>query len=211
LSGHLIWFDAEFTTLDLERARLMQVAVMVTDSGLRPVGPPKPLVMDIRLPPRCVVSPWVRRHLADRLKAGRGPAAVPVETADRRLAAELRRRLGPIPASIERRPVLAGNSIHTDRWLVRKFLPRFHRCLHYRQLDVSSLKFEWRRLCPEFDFEKADRALLRRYWSEEWEWGHGRHDAAFDIAASAAELAFYRARLLRRRVAPPSPWKGADA
>ncbi len=202
-SDHLVWFDAEFTTLDLDRAHLTQVAMMITDAELRPVGMAKPLVLTIRLPARSTISPWVRRHLAEQLEASRSRDAWSVDAADRRLATEIRRRLGPIPRAIERRPVLAGNSIHTDWWLIRKFLPRVHRCLNYRHLDVSVLKFEWRRLCPELDFEKTDPAWVRRYCPWAWPDGGRPHDAEYDLGASAAELRFYRTYLLRRSVQPP--------
>ncbi len=203
-STALVWFDAEFTTLELERARLLQVAMVVTDAQLRRLGPPgADVVLTIRLPPRAQVSDWVRRELASLVKAARGPQAVTEAQADRRLVEALRRALGPIPADIERRPVLAGNSVHTDWWLIRRFLPRFEACLHYRRLDVSTLKLEWRRLCPGFEFDKAQTSQLRRWYPGTWTARGGRHDALFDVHASIAELAFYRRYLLRRSVRAP--------
>lgn len=204
LSDCWVWFDAEFTTLEFERAWLLQIAIAITDSSLRRLGPPPGQErMTIRLPPRAVVSPWVREQLAPLVRASRSPAAVPVAEADRRLAALVRRTLGPIPADIERRPVLAGNSVHADWWMIRKHLPRFHACLHYRHLDVTAFKLEWRRRCPAFDFEKTSAAMIRRYLPRSWSLAGERHDAWFDVLASMAELAFYRRHLLR--AAPRRP------
>ncbi|MCX7820038.1 MAG: exonuclease domain-containing protein [Kiritimatiellae bacterium] len=207
-SSVLVWFDAEFTTLDLERARLLQVAMIVTDSELRRLGPPdNDVCLTIRLPPRVPVSRWVREQLPGLVTAARSAEAVTEAQADRHLVRALRRAVGSIPAAVERRPVLAGNSVHTDWWLIRRFLPRFEACLHYRRLDVSTLKFEWRRLCPRLDFDKADTADLRRWYPGPWTAVGGRHDALFDLHASIAELAFYRRHLLRRSVRPPAAWR----
>jgi len=203
LSQFLVWFDAEFSTLELEKAWLLQVAMGVTDSDLRWCGPDGPQVWVVRLPPRATVSPWVRTHLADLVHQSRGAEARGVEEVDQDLTEYLVAALGPIPLAIERRPVLAGNSIHTDWWLIRRFLPRFAACLHYRHLDVTAFKLEWRRLCPEFDFDKARRSWVQRFLPAVWRGRRRRHDALYDLQASVAELAFYRQHLLRRRPKVP--------
>lgn len=179
--------------------------MIITDADLRRLGPPdSDIRLTIRLPPRARVSPWVRAELPDLVRAARGPTAVTEAEADRRLVRALRRVLGPIPSDIERRPVLAGNSVHTDWWLIRRFLPGFDACLNYRRLDVSTLKFEWRRLCPSFEFDKAEPSELRRWYPGEWTATGRRHDALFDLHASIAELAFYRRHLLRRTARAPA-------
>jgi oligoribonuclease (3'-5' exoribonuclease) len=109
------------------------------------------------------------------------------------------------------RPVLAGNSVHTDWWLARRFLPLFSSRLHYRHLDVTALKLEWQRLHPDVEsgascssieasclsFEKENPEIIRRYFPEAVLSGAGsRHDAYYDVQASIAELAFYRRFLL---------------
>jgi len=200
-----VWFDSEFTSLELERARLMQVAAIVTGPDLRRVLPPgDDLVLTVRLPPGHRASPWVRQHLAGALRASRRPGAVPVATADARLAALVDRVAGPPAKKPEDRPVLAGNSVHTDWWLVRRWLPAFAARLHYRHLDVSGLKLLWldRGGAP---FPKDDATVLRRGFPG-WTGCGGEHDALYDVQASIAELAYYRDRLLRR----PRPARGSE-
>ena len=60
-----VWFDAEFSSLELERAALLQVAAVVTDAQLRPLADDLgPLEMAIQLDPSVEVSPWVKEHLS---------------------------------------------------------------------------------------------------------------------------------------------------
>jgi len=199
LSSMLVWFDTEYSDLNLDRARLLQVAMVVTDGRLRRVGPAESDIrLTIRLPRGARLSPWVREHLAPLIARCRSAEAVSVAAADRRLAEALTSALGPIPANVSRRPVLAGNSVHADWWLARKFLPRFHDLLHYRQMDVTALKLEWLRRNPAFDFEKESGAIVRRYFPGALTGPDERHDAYYDAQASAAELAFYRKHLLSR-------------
>ena len=199
LSGYLVWFDTEYTDLALERARLLQVAMVITDGTLRRVAPPEADVrLAVRLSHRTRVSPWVAEHLGPLLARCRSREAVSAAAADRRLAEALESALGPIPDAVTKRPVLAGNSVHADWWLVRRFLPEFHRRLHYRQMDVTALKLEWLRRDPSFDFEKESGEIVRRYFPGALLGPDERHDAYYDAQASVAELAFYRTHLLSR-------------
>jgi len=204
LSSFRVWFDTEYSDLDLARAYLLQAAMVVTDGDLRRVGPPEDDVCVTIRPPRGArLSPWVRKNLAPLAARCRSAEAVPVAEADRRLAAALTAALGPIPADVSRRPVLAGNSVHADWWLARKFLPRFHALLHYRQMDVTALKLEWLRSDSSFDFEKESGEVVRRYFPGALVGPDARHDAHYDAQAAAAELAFYRTHLLARGGATP--------
>ncbi|OQW96780.1 MAG: hypothetical protein BWK77_03640 [Verrucomicrobia bacterium A1] len=199
LSSYLVWFDTEYTSLDLGRARLLQVAMMITDGDLRRVGPPERDVrLAIRLPPSARLSPWVEENLKPLVARCRSADAVTAAEADRRLAAALDEALGPAPDSVTKRPVLAGNSVHADWWLARRFLPQFLGRLHYRQLDVTALKLEWLRRNPSFDFEKESGEIVRRHFPGALIGPDERHDAYYDAQASAAELAFYRKHLLSR-------------
>jgi oligoribonuclease (3'-5' exoribonuclease) len=101
------------------------------------------------------------------------------------------------PAELEsERPILAGNSIHADWWLAQRYLPRFMSRLNYRHLDVTAFKLEWKRLHPEKDISKDKKKFIRRYFPEAHLPKSGsHHDAYFDVQASIAELAFYRANL----------------
>jgi oligoribonuclease (3'-5' exoribonuclease) len=77
--------------------------------------------------------------------------------------------------------------------MARRFLPRFISRLHYRLLDVSTLKILWKDAgFPPFEKESDEH--LRPYWPGEFD-GLRPHDALFDIKASIAELRFYRSRI----------------
>ena len=192
-----VWFDAEFTSLELETARLLQVAVIVTDNQLNRLHPESAdLNLCIRLEEGDVVSPWVEENLSDLVRRCRSTEAVSVEEADRRIAAMLDQYCGTPCEEMADRPVLAGNSVHNDWFLMRRFLPEFRSRLHYRLLDVSTLKIQWMDCTDNEPFDKENIDLLNQYYLG----GGGidtanAHDALFDIKASIAELAFYRAKL----------------
>jgi oligoribonuclease (3'-5' exoribonuclease) len=90
---------------------------------------------------------------------------------------------------------MAGNSIHTDWMLARKFLPVFTGRLHYRLLDVSALKIQWLDLTDGAEFKKDDPKTVKKYFPEADLRRLRRHDAYYDIVASAAELACYRSHM----------------
>lgn len=192
-----VWFDAEFTSLDLDQARLLQVAVIITDSSLQRLGPPEAdLNLCIQLAPNEAVSPWVAEHLPALVETCRtGSKNVSLAEADRQIAALLDQYAATPCAEMADRPVLAGNSVHNDWFLMRKFLPEFDRRLHYRLLDVSTLKIQWQDLRQQPSFDKEDVLLLNRYFPGGGIDTANAHDALFDIKASIAELAFYREKL----------------
>jgi oligoribonuclease len=192
-SSAYVWFDTEFTSLELDEARLLQVAVMLTDKNLQRIAPPEEdLNLYIRINADTPVSPWVQKNLPDLVKKCRSKAAVSVEEADEKLTAFIDRWCNTPIKTIQKRPVLAGNSVHTDWMLARKFLPVFISRLHYRLLDVSALKIQWFDVVGGDEFGKDDFAEVKRYFPSADLRKLRRHDAYYDIVASAAELAFYR-------------------
>lgn len=198
-----VWFDAEFTSLELEQASLLQVAVIVTDADLRRIAPPEAdLNLYIRLGQGDEISPWVAEHLPTLVAQCRSEAAVSIEEADRQIAALLDRYCGTPCQEMADRPVLAGNSVHNDWFLMRKFLPLFGSRLHYRLLDVSTIKIQWQDWAGQPPFDKENVDLLNRYFPEADLPSANAHDALFDIKASIAELAYYRAHL---GVVPENP------
>ena len=193
-----IWFDTEFTDLDLDRAGVLQVAALMTDANLQRLLPPdQDLVFFVKLNEGQEVSPWVSEHLASLVAKCRSTEALDLATIDARLMEWVKRAIGSIPARKELRPVLAGNSIHSDWFLVRKYLPQFAKCLHYRMLDVTTLKLLWQDWRGGAKFDKEDAALVRRYSTVATAGIEGQpHDAAYDVHASIAELNFYRQKFL---------------
>jgi oligoribonuclease len=195
-SSAYVWFDMEFTSLDLDKARVLQVSVMLTDKDLRRLTPPEDdLNLYVRVDEKTPLSPWVQKNLSDLVKKCRSRSAVPVEEIDGKLTAWVDRWCGTPIKTIQKRPLMAGNSVHNDWILARKFFPTFVSRLHYRLLDVSSLKVQWFDLAGGEEFDKQDAKLVKKYFPEADLRRLRQHDAYYDIVASAAELAYYRAHM----------------
>jgi oligoribonuclease len=191
-----VWFDTEFTSLELDEARLLQVAVMLTDKNLKRITPPEEdLNFHIRLSDTAPLSSWVEKNLPDLVKKCRSHSAVPLEEVDAKLTAFVDRWCGTPDKTVQKRPLMAGNSVHTDWMLARKFLPVFTSRLHYRLLDVSALKVQWLDLTEGAEFKKDDPKTVKKYFPEADLRRLRQHDAYYDIVASAAELAYYRAHM----------------
>jgi len=191
-----VWFDAEFTSLELDQARLLQVAVILTDTELNRIAPPEAdLNLCIRLEAGEQVSPWVAENLSGLVTQCRSGKAVTLGEADLQIAALLDQYCATPAAEMGDRPVLAGNSVHNDWFLMRKFLPEFGRRLHYRLLDVSTLKIQWMDWVGQEPFDKESVEQLNQYFPGGGISAANAHDALFDIKASIAELAFYRSGL----------------
>lgn len=194
-----VWFDTEYSTLDLESAVLLQVACVVTDADLNRLFPVEQDVrFHVRLPVGVRVSPWIEENMPDLLRVCRSELALDVAEIDARLA-ELVGRVGVPGGEDKRRPVLAGNSIHADWRLAQKFLPRFMKTLHYRHLDVTALKLQWQdwRQGPAFDKDNIEE--LRTFLPGPKHLLDGRrHDAYYDVLASIAELNYYRHQLFAK-------------
>lgn len=194
----LVWFDTEYTTLDLEQARLLQVAMVVTDTQGRRIGQPdQDLVTAVRLSPADRVSDFVLKECGDLVQQARLAATPDAAEVDALLSSRLDQLVGPIAAKIKDRPILAGNTIHADWWMARRFLPGFLSRLNYRNLDVSSLKILWLRSGKGPEFDKENTALLSEYLPG-WVLPGAlrRHDALYDVMASIAELNYYRRHFL---------------
>ncbi len=195
-----LWFDTEYTGLDLENAALLQVALIVTDAKLRRLNPKEEDInLFVKLPASQQVSPWIEENMPDLLAKCRSEAAVEVAEVDRRLHALVTRSVTVPMGDEKKRPILAGNSIHSDWFLARKYLPRFMSAVHYRHLDVTALKLQWQDYFNPGgeEFEKSDVRLIREYFEQSDVPDDGkRHDAYYDVQASIAELNFYRSRLV---------------
>ena len=202
-----LWFDAEFTSLALDQALLLQVALVITGPDLRRLLPAsRDINLYLRLEEGDTVSPWVEKHIPHIVARCRAPGAVSLREADEVLCAALRDAFGDLAAAkISERPLLAGNSVHNDWAMARRLLPGFQSLTHYRLLDVSSLKTQWadafggtvpQKDTPEFVLRHCPGAVL--------EAGQAEHDAYFDVQASIAELAWYRAALSPSLGHPPA-------
>ncbi len=175
-AGHLVWIDLEMTGLEPRDNVILQAALIVTDRDLAPL---EEYVVDIWQPPEALAKmvPFVRdmhqkTGLTERVTASK----VHVADAEKAL---LERVAGWCPF----RPVLCGNSIASDRKFIDEYMPALAGYLHYRMLDVSTLKI----LAGHWYGSTAVYAKPTT----------GEHDALFDIRQSIAELAHYRATLFK--------------
>jgi oligoribonuclease len=179
----IVWIDCEMTGLDLRADALVEVAALVTDSELTVLGDGVDVVIK---PPAAALEQMrdvVRQMhttsgLLDELDAG-----MTLEEAQQAVLDYVR---GYVPEP--RRAPLAGNSVATDRGFLARDMPRLERYLHYRIVDVSSIK------------ELARRWYPRVYYSSPIK--SGNHRALADIRESIEELKYYRAAIF---VPPPGP------
>ncbi len=192
-----LWFDTEFTSLIFEEAALLQAALVATDVALnRVLSAREDICLTVRLAPGTALSPWAEEYLAELIERCRSPVAVPVGEADARLADYAKRAMAAAGVSPDSPPILAGNSVHADWWIARRLLPAFSGKLHYRHLDVTSLKLAWLAR-NQAAFAKDDPAAIKAWFPEARLDGCSSHDAYFDVQASIAEMAFYQSRLFR--------------
>jgi oligoribonuclease len=173
MTDHLVWIDCEMTGLDLARDALVEIACVVTDSELAPVDGGIDLV--IKPPAEALDSmPEVVRemHTASGLLTELA-GGVTLAEAQEQVLAHLRAYLPP-----ERKVPLCGNSIATDRVFIARDMPELDAFLHYRMVDVSSIKELARRWYPRAYFASPPK--------------RGGHRALADIRESIRELQYYR-------------------
>ena len=183
MSDRLVWIDCEMTGLDITADALIEVAALVTDFDLNVLGDGVDLV--IKPPAEAVaqMDPYVRtmhersgllRALDEGITLGEAEAHVLAYI--REYCAE------------GSRPPLAGNTVATDRSFLVRDMPTLESFLHYRIVDVSSIKELSRRWFPRAYFHAPAK--------------RGNHRALADIQESIEELRYYREAVF---VAPPGP------
>jgi oligoribonuclease len=176
-AGHLVWIDCEMTGLDIVKDKLIEVAVVVTDSELNVLDPGLDLIIsaddaDLDGMDEVVVEMHRKSGLTDAVRA----STLTVAEAEQQLLAYIKRW---VP---ERRTApLCGNSIGTDRGFLARDMPELDDHLHYRMVDVSSVKELARRWFPRVYFAQPPKGLA--------------HRALADIIESVRELAYYRRTL----------------
>jgi len=192
LSDIYLWFDTEFTTLEFEEARLLQVALIATDAQLARIMPPeKDIDIIVKLDDDAEISPWVAENLPDLIERCRMDDALPVSHLNAKIDAWLKGNFGPLRKDISKRPILAGNSHACDWLLARKYIPSLIEFSNYRMLDVSAWKVHWQNAGLGPAFEKEDREYIQSHLPFDLAGDGERHDAYFDVQASVAELFYY--------------------
>lgn len=179
----LVWIDCEMTGLDLAIDELVEVAVVVTDFDLEPVHPGfsiviKPDQSALDNMGEVVTAMHTESGLLQELENGVSLADAEFQIVEYLLRHVPAGQLAPI----------AGNTIGTDRAFLAKYMPRVDGHLHYRSVDVSSIKELARRWFPRIYFNAPVKS--------------GGHRALADILESIRELDYYRKAAF---VAPPGP------
>ena len=187
MEDKLVWIDCEMTGLDIGSDRLIEIAALVTDGDLNVLGDGVDVVIHadddaLAAMPDVVTKMHASSGLTEEVRA----STVTLAEAEQAVLTYLRKHVpgGGAP--------LAGNSIATDRAFIARDMPALNTFLHYRMVDVSSIKELCRRWYPAIYFGQPPKGLA--------------HRALADIKESIQELRYYRRAAF---VAPPGP--GAES
>lgn len=178
MSQRMVWVDLEMTGLDIEKDQIIEMACIITDSDLNIIaeGP----TMIINQPDELLngMSDWCKEHHG---KSGLVQAVqnskITLEQAEYEFLSFVRQHTPPGQCP------LAGNSVHADKKFLDKYMPQFMYHLHYRIIDVSTIK----ELCKRWFPEEFSMAPFKS----------ASHRASDDIKESIKELQYYRACIFK--------------
>jgi oligoribonuclease len=174
VNDRLVWIDCEMTGLDIERDALIEIACLVTDGELNLLDEGVDVI--IKPPAEALAGmPEIVRemHTTSGLLAEL-PSGITLAEAQDIVLGYVRSHVAE-PKKVP----LCGNSIATDRWFIARDMPELDAYLHYRMVDVSSIKELARRWYPRTYFASPKK--------------DGGHRALADIRESVQELRYYRA------------------
>jgi len=175
--NNLVWLDMEMTGLDPDADRIIEAAIVITDSQLNVVAEAPVLVVHQPDAVLAAMDEWnktthARSGLIDKVKSS---VLTEVAVEDRLLAFLAQHVPGKTSP-------MCGNSICQDRRFLARHMPRLEAHFHYRNLDVSTLKELAKRWKPDLA-----KGLTK----------HGKHEALADIYESIEELKYYRENFLK--------------
>jgi len=182
-NDRLVWIDCEMTGLDLAIDELVEIAVVVTDFDLRPLDAGFQIVIKPSDTALANMNEFVTNMHRTSGLIEEIPNGVTLAEAEEKTLGYIKRFV-----PLERKAPLAGNTIGTDRMFLAKYMQQVDQYLHYRNVDVSSIKELSRRWYPRVFFQAPEK--------------HGGHRALADILESIRELQYYRDAVF---VAEPGP------
>lgn len=187
VSDVLVWMDLEMTGLDHEKEVIVEIATIVTDDRLEIVAEGPDLVVQAPESVLAAMDPFVvdmhtKSGLLDAIRA----SSLTLEEAGRRTLEFIK-----VHVPEARTVPLCGNSIGTDRRFLAKYLPDIENHLHYRSVDVSTIKELVKRWYPGSEGARPQKA--------------GTHRALDDVRQSIEELRFYRSRVFVAEAPPQVP------
>ena len=185
-NDRLVWIDLEMTGLEPDRHVIVEVAAVVTDAELNILDEGLDLVVHATEEQLGEMDDFVTAmHAKSGLDKEIRQSSTTIEEAEDAVLKLLQKHCDPNhPAP------LAGNSIATDRTFIRAYMPRLDAALHYRMIDVSTIKELARRWHPRAYFNQPDKGMA--------------HRALQDIIESIRELDFYRRSVFRTDNGPTS-------
>jgi oligoribonuclease len=169
----LVWVDLEMTGLDVKSDEIVEIAVVVTDAFLNVIDDGISIIVKPSKDSLDSMGDFVFNMHKKSVLLPKIHAGVSIEHEEREVLQYLK---SLVPASIK--PVLAGNTISSDRKFIEKYMPRFDAYLHYRMIDVSSIKELCKRLNPVVFNSRPVK--------------QGDHRALGDIFESIDELTYYK-------------------
>jgi oligoribonuclease len=176
-ANNLIWIDMEMSGLDPDSERILEVALVVTDSALNTVAEGPVLVVH---QPDAVLAAMDDWNRATHAKSGLTEKVKAATMTEAQVEGCILAFLGEhVPPKAS---PMCGNSVHQDRRFLARYMPALEAYFLYRNLDVSTLKELAKRWKPEIM-----AGLVK----------HGRHEALADIHESIAELKYYREHLFK--------------
>ena len=184
--GRLVWIDCEMTGLDLRRDALIEVAVIVTDAELNALDAGLDVIIHTHDDVLDTMVPFVRdMHASSGLTEAVRASTTTLGDAEKLILDYVKSH---VPEA--RTAPLCGNSIATDRGFIARDMPALDEHLHYRMIDVSSLKELAKRWYPRVYQSQPEKGLA--------------HRALADIRESIIELAYYRRTLFVPQPGPTS-------
>lgn len=182
----LVWIDLEMTGLDPKRHTIVEIAAIITDANLNVVGEGLDIVIHATDEELAQMDDFVTNmHNSSGLTEEIKAATTTLAEAETAILELIEKHCAP-----EHPAPLAGNSIATDRAFIREYMPRLDEALHYRMIDVSTIKELARRWHPRAYFNQPDKGLA--------------HRALADIVESIRELDYYRRSVFRTDEGPTS-------
>ena len=183
MSDYIVWVDCEMTGLEVTVDEICEIGVVVTDGELNVLDPGMQLVIKPSAKALKNMGDFVRQMHTDSGLIEEIPKGISIAKAEKQVLEYIKQW---VPE--ERTAPLAGNSIGTDRMFLNRQMPALDKFLHYRNIDVSSLKELSRRWFPRVYFQLPKKT--------------GNHRALADILESIQELRYYRRAIL---VPAPGP------
>lgn len=185
MNDYIVWVDCEMTGLEIGVDEICEIAVIVTDQELKPVHEGLQLVVKPSRKAMKNMGEFVTQMHTDSGLLEEIPAGISIKKAEAQVLDYIKQWI-----TEPRTAPLAGNSIGTDRMFLNRQTPEFDSFLHYRNIDVSSLKELARRWYPKVYFQLPKK--------------QGDHRALADIRESIQELRYYRKVLLVDQPGPTS-------